>query len=133
MNSSVKQLRVAVTTGDYNRLLAFYHDGLGVDIAEQWDNEQGRGTILDMGRATLEIFNQQQAATVDHIEVGWRVSGAIRFALEVPDVNEAVKRAVAHGATLVHATVVTPWGDHNARIQSPEGTQITLFQVMEKR
>jgi lactoylglutathione lyase len=132
MTSAVQQLRVAITTEDHDRLVAFYRDGLGVAVEEQWDNEQGQGTILVMGRATLEVFNEQQAATVDQIEAGRRVTGAIRFALEVPDVNAAVERAVAHGATLVHAVVVTPWGDHNARIQAPDGMQITLFQVMVK-
>ena len=130
MGSSVQQLRVAITTSDYHGLVAFYRDALGGEIEEQWDNEQGLGTILAMGRATLEVFNEQQAGSVDQIEVGQRVSGPFRFALEVPDVDAAVERAVAHGATLVHAPVVTPWGDRNARIAAPDGLQITLFQVM---
>jgi lactoylglutathione lyase len=130
MSGSVRQLRVAITTSDYSGLVAFYRDALGVEIEEQWDNEQGLGTILAMGRATLEVFNEQQAGSVDQIEVGQRISGPFRFALEVPDVDAAVERAVAHGATLVHAPIVTPWGDRNARIAAPDGLQITLFQVM---
>jgi hypothetical protein len=27
--------------------------------------------------------------------------------------------------------VVTPWGDHNVRLQDPDGMQITLFQVAD--
>ena len=81
-----------------------------------------------MGKATLEVFDEMQAQTIDHIEVGRRISGQIRFALQVPDLNAAIQRLLAHGATVVHPAVVTPWGDHNVRLQDPDGMQITLFQ-----
>lgn len=129
MTEAVLQLRVALTTGDYERLLKFYCDGLGLEPAAVWDNEQGQATMLSMGSATLEIFDEEQADTVDRIEVGRRVSGRIRFALQVPDVQAAVDRLVAHGAELVHPPVLTPWGDLNARLQDPDGLQITLFQA----
>jgi predicted enzyme related to lactoylglutathione lyase len=61
-----------------------------------------------------------------------RISGQIRFAFEVPDVHAALKRAIEYGATLVHEPVLTPWNDLNARVQSPDGLQITLFQVTNK-
>jgi methylmalonyl-CoA/ethylmalonyl-CoA epimerase len=84
--------------------------------------------ILNMGQATLEIFDETQAETIDQIEAGRRISGQIRFALQVPDLQAAVERLLVHGATLVHPPIVTPWGDHNARLQDPDGLQITLFQ-----
>lgn len=131
MTRTVLQLRVALTTSDYDRLLKFYCDGLGLEPAAVWDNEQGQATMLEMGQATLEIFDEEQADTVDRIEVGRRVSGKIRFALQVPDLQAAVDRLVAHGAELVHPPMVTPWGDRNARVQDPDGMQITLFQTSE--
>jgi uncharacterized glyoxalase superfamily protein PhnB len=82
-----------------------------------------------MGQATLEVFNEKQAQTIDQIEAGHRVSGQIRFALRVPDLDAATKRLLAHGATLVHAPVITPWGDRTVRFQDPVGMQITLYQA----
>ncbi len=87
--------------------------------------------LLELGRATLEIFDEGQAEMVDQIEVGQRVSGPIRFALQVPDVDAAVARLVAHGAVLMGGPLVTPWGDRNARVQAPDGLQITLFEGHE--
>jgi methylmalonyl-CoA/ethylmalonyl-CoA epimerase len=127
--SPILELRVALTTDEYDRLVAFYQDALGLDIAQNWSSDQGRVLMFELGRGTLEIFDERQAAMVDRLEVGQRVSGPIRFALQVPDVHAAVQRAVAWGATLVHEPVLTPWGDYNARLQSPDGLQITLFQV----
>ncbi len=85
--------------------------------------------MLNLGNATLEIFDETQAEAIDRIEAGKRLSGPIRFALQVPDLKAAMERLLAHGATLVHPPVVTPWGDTNVRLQDPDGMQITLFQV----
>lgn len=127
-NSPVIELRVAVTTSDYERLVKFYCDGLGLEPAQIWNNGDGHALILNMGQATLELFDEAQAQTIDQIEAGKRVSGQIRFAFQVPDLQAAMQRLLANGATLVHAPVITPWGDHNVRLQDPDGMQITLFQ-----
>ncbi len=127
-NPPVIELRVALTTRDYERMAKFYAEGLGLEPSQFWNNGQGRALVLDLGRATLEVFDEQQAQTVDQIEAEKRISGQIRFALQVPDLQAAMERLLAHGAILVHPPVVTPWGDFNVRLQDPEGTQITLFQ-----
>ena len=126
------ELRVALTTHAYERLASFYCDGLGLEPAQLWANDQGRSVVLNMGRATLEVFDEMQAQTIDQIEAGRRISGQIRFALQVPDLKDAMQRLLAHGATLVHPPVVTPWGDHNVRLQDPDGMQITLFQIPDQ-
>jgi uncharacterized glyoxalase superfamily protein PhnB len=110
-------------------LVKFYSEGLGIEPSAIWNNGQGQGLVLDMGRATLEIFDEDQAQTVDQIEAGGRISGQIRFALQVPDLKEAMERLLAQGARLVHPPVITPWGDYNVRLEDPDGMQITLFQV----
>jgi catechol 2,3-dioxygenase-like lactoylglutathione lyase family enzyme len=130
-NPPIHELRIAVTTSDYERLVKFYCDGLGIEPAQIWNNGQGKALILDMGRATLEIFDETQAETIDQIEAGKRVSGQIRFALQVPDLKVAMDRLLANGATLVHEPVITPWGDQNVRLQDPDGMQITLFQATQ--
>src|SRR5574341_890358 len=87
--------------------------------------------LLEMGRATLEIFDEGHAAQVDQIEVGERVSGRIRFALQVPDVHAAAERLMAKGAVRVHEAVKIPWGDTNIRLRAPGGMWITMFQAPE--
>ena len=129
----VLELRVALTTRDYEQSVKFYCDGLGIEPAAIWNNGGGRALILDMGKATLEIFDETQAETIDQIEAEQRISGQIRFALEVPDLKAAMERLLVHGATLVHPPIITPWGDYNVRLQDPDGMQITLFQKPDSR
>lgn len=125
----ILQMRVALTTSDYERLVKFYCDGLGMEPAAVWNNDGGHALMLEMGQATLELFDELQAEVIDEIEAGERVSGQVRFALQVPDLKSALERLLAHGATLVHPPVMTPWGDSNTRLQDPDGMQITLFQA----
>jgi lactoylglutathione lyase len=130
-NRPVLEMRVALTASDYERSVNFYTRALGLEPDQIWTDGGGRGQIIRMGDATLEVFDEGQAAAVDEIEIGRRVSGQIRFALRVPDMKEAMERLQAHGAKLVHAPIVTPWGHQNARFEDPDGIQITLFQVMD--
>jgi len=127
----ILQLRVALTTSDYERLVKFYCEGLGIEPAAEWNNDGGQALMLEMGQATLEIFDEAQAEVIDRIEAGKRVSGQVRFALQVPDLKSAMERLLANGAKLVHEAVVTPWGDTNVRLEDPDGMQITLFQAAE--
>lgn len=132
LNPPVLELRVALTVSDFERSVKFYSEGLGLEPADIWNNGQGQALILEMGQATLEIFDETQAQTIDQIEAERRISGQIRFALQVPDLNAAMERLLAHGATLVHPPVTTPWGDFNVRLQDPDGMQITLFQKSDE-
>ena len=125
---TVFSFRVALTVSDFEQAVSFYQDGLGLDPGELW-TDNGQGQLLFAGDASLEIFDPSYAANVDQIEVGERVSGQIRFAFEVPDIQTAMERALKYGATLVHEPVLTPWQDLNVRLRSPEGLQITLFQT----
>jgi len=131
MNSSqipILEMRVAVTTVDFERMMKFYSDALGQDPAADWSTDHAKAVMFEMGKASLEIFDEAQAADVDQIEVGRRVSGRVRFALQVPDLDAALERLAAKGAKLIHPPVETPWGDRNARIEDPDGMQITLYQ-----
>ena len=133
ISAPVLELRVAMTTRDYERLVKFYCNGLGLEPAALWSNADGHALILDMGKSTLELFDESQADYIDQVEAGTRISGQIRFALQVPDLKVAMDRLLAHGATLVHDPVLTPWGDYNVRLQDPDGMQITLFQTTHKQ
>jgi catechol 2,3-dioxygenase-like lactoylglutathione lyase family enzyme len=131
-NPPVFELRLALTASDYERLVRFYCDGLGLEPAAVWNNDGGRALMLEMGNATLELFDERQAEVIDQLEAGKRVSGQVRLALQVPDLKSAMERLLAHGATLVHPPIQTPWGDYNVRLQDPDGMQVTLFQVSVK-
>jgi catechol 2,3-dioxygenase-like lactoylglutathione lyase family enzyme len=129
--SPVRELRLALTVEDYERALEFYRDVLGLPVVEAWDTPTGSGAILDAGRATLELLSVKQAELVDHVEVGERVAGPVRLALEVEDSERTAGELVAGGAELLAQPVVTPWSHRNVRLRAPDGMQLTLFTVLD--
>ena len=123
----VTGLRVVLTAEDFDQALHFYRDALGLEQTADWSSEDGRVVLLEAGRATLELFDEAQAEHVDRIEAGRRVAGPVRLAFEVADSEETAKRLVEAGAEQVAPPVTPPWGGRNARVQSPDGMQLTLF------
>jgi lactoylglutathione lyase len=124
---NVSQLRLVVTAPDYEEALRFYRDVLGMPEEAAFSVEGGHVTILDAGRATLEITDPVHAAYIDEVEVGRRVAGHIRVALEVEDSAATTETLAAAGATVIAAPTRTPWDSLNARLEGPAGLQLTLF------
>ncbi|HET7354992.1 MAG TPA: VOC family protein [Gaiellaceae bacterium] len=121
------RLRIALTVADFDEAVAFYRDALALEQLADWSGDDGRVILLDAGRAELELFDERQAESVDRIEAGRRVSGTVRLALEVDDLDGTVQRLVAAGATAEAEPVSPPWGGRNARLRAPDGMQLTLF------
>lgn len=123
----VRELRVAVTAEDYDEALAFYRDVLGLRERAAFSSADGRVTILEAGRATLELLDPTHAAFVDEVEVGRRVAGHVRIAFEVADSAATTAQLAAAGATVIAEPTRTPWNSLNARLEAPAGLQLTLF------
>jgi predicted enzyme related to lactoylglutathione lyase len=127
----VKQLRLVVHAEDYEGALRFFRDVLGMPEQEAYAGDGGAlVTILDAGRATLEIANTAQVEKIDDVEVGHRVAGHFRVALEVEDCAAASEQAAAGGAVPVAPPTRTPWDSLNARFDVPGDVHLTLFQEL---
>jgi lactoylglutathione lyase len=128
----VHELRVAVTAPDHEAAVAFYRDVVGMPQLADWTSSDGKVVVLDGGRATLEIIDEAQAGFVDRVEVGRRVAGPIRLALEVDDAASLAERMRTNGAVLLgKGPVDTPWGDRNVRMSTPADLQLTLFSKID--
>jgi lactoylglutathione lyase len=121
------ELRVVLTVPDFDEAVAFYRDALGFEQLADWSGEDGRVILLEAGRATIELFDERQAESVDRIEAGQRISGPVRLAVEVVDLEPTAERLVTAGAESMAPPVVPPWGGRNVRLRTPDGLQLTLF------
>ncbi|MEU3169655.1 VOC family protein [Streptosporangium sp. NPDC006930] len=124
---TVRELRLVVTAADYDEALRFYRDVLGLPERAAYSSPDGRVTILEAGRATLEIADPPQAEFIDRVEVGRRVAGHIRVAFEVDDSPAVTAELAEAGATVIAEPVRTPWNSLNSRLEGPAGLQLTLF------
>lgn len=128
--TGVRELRLVVTAADYDEALRFYRDVLGLEQRAAFASDGGRVTILEAGRATLEITDPPHAEFIDSVEVGQRVAGHIRVAFEVDDSAAVTRELEAAGAEVIAEPTRTPWNSLNARLAAPAGLQLTLFQEL---
>lgn len=130
----VLQMRLVVETADHDTAVAFYRDVLGATEELFLDSGDGaRVTILDVGRATLELSTPEQVDLIDRVEVGRRVSPRLRVAFEVSDAAEATRRLATAGAHLIAPPTRTPWDSVNSRLAGLAGLQLTLFEELTPR
>jgi lactoylglutathione lyase len=129
--TTVSELRLVVTVDDYDAALAFYRDALGLEEQAAYDAPNGgRVTLLGAGRATVEIADAAQADYIDEVEVGRRVAGKIRVAFEVSNATGVARKLESAGAEVIAPPTRTPWDSLNARLTSPDGLQLTLFEEL---
>jgi lactoylglutathione lyase len=124
-------MRLVVEATDHEEAVAFYRDVLGG--AEELTVDSGDGaivTILDVGRATLELSTPAQVDLIDDVEVGRRVSPRLRVAFKVANTTAVTDDLVDAGAELIAPPTLTPWNSLNARLSAPAGLQITVFQEL---
>ena len=127
----VRQLRVVVEVEDYERAVAFFRDVLGLPEEEAYEgDDDARVTILDAGRATLELANPAQRRMIDEVEVGRPAAGRFRLAFEVGDTEAVTAALLAGGAAEVAPPTVTPWQSLNARLDAPGDIHLTVFQEL---
>lgn len=129
---AVRQLRLIVEAEDYEAALTFYRDVLGLTEQAVFEGDgDARVTILEAGRATLELSNPSQAKMIDQVEADGQPSAKIRLAFEVDDSAAKTKELVEAGGTLIAEPRETPWKSLNSRLAAPAGLQVTLFQEVE--
>jgi catechol 2,3-dioxygenase-like lactoylglutathione lyase family enzyme len=124
-------MRLVVEATDYDEAVRFYRDALG--LREEAAFEGGDGahvTILDAGRATLELANPAQKRMIDEVEVGRQIAPKFRVAFEVTDGAGTTRRLVDAGAELIAPPTTTPWRSLNSRLAAPAGIQTTLFEEL---
>ncbi len=128
----VRQLRLVVEAEDYEAAVIFYRDVLGLPEEEAYEGEgNARVTILDAGRATLELSNPAQVKLIDRVEAEGQPSARLRVAFEVDDTAAVTADLVEVGADLIATPRETPWRSLNSRLAAPAGLQVTLFQELE--
>jgi methylmalonyl-CoA/ethylmalonyl-CoA epimerase len=125
----VKELRIILTVDNLDEIIQFYRDVAGLHTSKEWRDESGNGIILEAGRASLELIDKKDAAGIDDIEVGKRIAGPVRLALNIGgNIEDASKKFIAGGAISLADVKQAPWSKVQ-RLQDPSGMQFTLFET----
>ena len=123
-----QELRFAFTFDDYEAAKHLFRDVFGLPTLMDLEAQGGRGVILSVPSATLEVFDRRHTDFVDGVEVGAPTGARVRIAVQVQDLDRAARSVADAGAAPMADAVMTPWGDRNQRFQLPDGFQLTLFE-----
>jgi uncharacterized glyoxalase superfamily protein PhnB len=131
MPEFTNHLRIVIHTDSYDQALTYLRDVLGLQTVINYDlPDDDRVTILDAGRATLEVATTAHAQAIDAIERSNQPAPQFRLAVEARDTTAMTQALIAAGATPLAPPTPTPWGSLNARVALADGIQLTLFQQL---
>jgi pyridoxamine 5'-phosphate oxidase family protein len=126
--AQARELRFALVCDDYDAALRLFRDLFGLRTLKVLDAQGGRGVILHVPAATLELLDREYAALVDHVEVGQALDDRARIAVNIDELAQAAAELRSTGAVPMAEPVDTPWRDRNQRFRTADGLQLTLFQ-----
>lgn len=115
----VLSLKTKITTPRLEETVAWYHDLLGLEVAEQWDDPGDRGCILAMpasrDEAYLEIYEGPVVAGFSNIGLQFRVDDVDGF------------QAPAEERFAFDGPVDRPWGSRYLNFTDPNGLSVVIF------
>jgi catechol 2,3-dioxygenase-like lactoylglutathione lyase family enzyme len=125
----VRELRFVLISDDYDSAVRLFRDTFGLEVMMDLEGDGGRGVILRIPAATLELADVEHGRIVDEVETGRPFQDRLRVAVHVDALEEAGAALTDMGAEGMAAPVATPWGDRNQRFRTKDGLQLTLFQT----
>ena len=78
-----RELRFVLVVEDYEAAAHLYRDVFGLEVLMDLKEDGGRGLILKVPSATIELADAEHGGIVDEIEVGRRLGDRVRIAVEV--------------------------------------------------
>jgi catechol 2,3-dioxygenase-like lactoylglutathione lyase family enzyme len=96
--STPRELRFAFVLDDVDGTLHLFRDVFGLRVIEHLERDGGRGAILEVPAATLELFDVRHGDAIDAIEVGRPLGERVRIAVRVDDVDTGSRVVAEAGA-----------------------------------
>lgn len=125
MNETV-QIRIVRHTKNYEVMVEFYRDRLGLNVKEAWDHPGNRGTLLSFG-------GKSSNTVIEVIQLGDEAVPGVKpvnvvLSIEIPAVDEWHDQLIHHGVTIVRGLEDASWGHRSFGIDDPDGLRIWYYQ-----
>jgi uncharacterized glyoxalase superfamily protein PhnB len=126
--SEVFQVSIVRHTKNYEAMVAFYRDRLGMSIKQAWDDPGNRGTLLSIGGKTANTV-------VEVIELGDEAVPGVKpvnlvLSVEVSEVDTWHDELIDRGVAIARDLEDAPWGHRSFGIDDPDGLRIWYYQDM---
>ena len=121
--AAVEQFVFVIMTDRFDESVAFYRDGLGLELLEEW-TEHGHGAVLSAGgHARVELIDT---------EVSDKPSATTFMGIQVDDVEAVHGRLVSIGASVRGEPIAKQWGGRGFVAFDPNGVAVNLYTAYEE-
>jgi catechol 2,3-dioxygenase-like lactoylglutathione lyase family enzyme len=98
-----RELRFVVVVDDYDVAAHLFRDVFDLKLLMDLEGQGGRGVILQVPAATLEIVDADHERMVDELEAGRPFDKRARIAVRVDDLGEAAREVSDAGGEAISA------------------------------
>lgn len=129
--SEIFQVSIVRHTKNYEAMVQFYRDGLGMGITQSWEEPGNRGTLLSFGGKTTN-------SVIEVLELGDEAVPGVKpinvvLSIEVSAVDEWHDRLMDRGVAIARGLEDAPWGHRSFGIDDPDGFRIWYYQDMNPK
>jgi catechol 2,3-dioxygenase-like lactoylglutathione lyase family enzyme len=120
------QFRFGYFTPEYDATVEFYRDLLHLRVVECWNHgDDDRGTLFSAASGMIEVLSRPKAHSA---AVGGDKGPLAAFiVIEVADVEQAYRTAVARRLPIQRELTTQPWGRRAFSIREPNGLTLSVF------
>jgi len=125
------QFRFCYFTPKYEETVAFYRDGLDLRLVDAWDRHpDDRGSLFQAAAGIIEVVARPTGPS-SHLWDDRPPQGA-SIVIEVDDVDEANRRAVAKKLPLTQPLTDQSWGHRSFCLREPNGLSLYMFSELKR-
>lgn len=115
----VNEFRLKLYPEDFYKQRSFYKDVLGFEITHEWDRDDSKGVMFNVGGTTLEFMWPVEEGLKD-------MATGSGLSLQVDNVSSLFYQ-LKDKVEISHELRDNPWGDTSFGIIDPHGYRISFF------
>jgi catechol 2,3-dioxygenase-like lactoylglutathione lyase family enzyme len=123
----VQSMAVIRHTRNFDAMVVFYRDKLGMTVTRSWDRADSRGMLLSPGEQTgstvIELLAMGDLAAAHP-----GLPANAELSLEIDDVRAWHARLLADGVRIARGLEDTPWGHRSFGVDDPDGLRLWFYQ-----
>lgn len=129
--NGVIQVSIVRHTKNYEAMVTFYKDTLGMQVTTAWDEPDNRGTLLSFG-------GQASNTLIEVIELGNEaIPGAqpanVVLSIDLEHVDVWHDHLLSRGVKIARGLEDAPWGHRSFGIDDPDGFRIWYNQDLNPK
>jgi len=122
-------MKMIVCCRDLDASRRFYTEVLELPVVEEWDQEEGKGCIVVIGHAQLELC--EVPASWEGFDAAYEqpvANDKVALQLRTPSVAAWAERL--RGRWAFDPPVDRPWGHRYLYLRDPDGLRVALYEVL---